>query len=138
MQIANGRFRGDCWGNYTHHNKNKGQSTVDMAVISDNLFSLTEDFKILPQTEHSDHSKIVLSIGNLCTTPTPATNKYIWRDKNREYKWNDGSFNFTKALNSPDIKSLLMQSIYRSRPHKPIWEINTANFQQGCRKFSRN
>ena len=106
MQIANGRFRGDCWGNYTHHNKNKGQSSVDMAVISDNLFPLTEDFKILPQTEHSDHSKIVLTIGNLCTTPTPATNKYIWRDKNREYKWND-DFNFTKAFNSPDIKSLL-------------------------------
>ena len=46
MQIANGRFRGDCWGNYTHHKKNKGQSSVDMAVISDNLFPLMEDFKM--------------------------------------------------------------------------------------------
>ena len=71
MQIANGHFTGDCWGNYTHHNKNKGQSTVDMAIISDNLFPLTEDFKILPQTERSDYSKIVLTIGNTNGTITP-------------------------------------------------------------------
>ena len=44
MQIANGRFIGDCWGNFTHHNKNKGESTVDLAVISDNLFPLTRRF----------------------------------------------------------------------------------------------
>ena len=51
MQIANGRFPGDYCGNFTHHNKNKGASTVDLALISDNLFHFTEYFKVLPHTE---------------------------------------------------------------------------------------
>ena len=38
MQIANGRFTGDFWGNFTNHNKNKGAPTVDLVIISDNLF----------------------------------------------------------------------------------------------------
>ena len=64
MQIANGRFPGDAWGNYTHHNINKGESTVDFAIVSDTLFDHIEDFKVLPQKEHSDHSKIVITIKN--------------------------------------------------------------------------
>ena len=49
LQIANGRFPGDLFGNFTHHNKNKGQSNVDLALISDALMSHIEYFKILPQ-----------------------------------------------------------------------------------------
>ena len=43
MQMANGRFTGNFWGNFTYHNKNKDASTVDLAIISDNLFPLTDD-----------------------------------------------------------------------------------------------
>ena len=65
MQIANGRFKGDIFGNFTHHNKNIGQSTVDLALVSDFIFSKIDDFKVLPQDCYSDHCKIILSIKNL-------------------------------------------------------------------------
>ena len=107
MQIANGRFIGDHWGNFTHHNKNKGESTVDLAVISDNLFSLTDDFKVLPQTVYSDHCKIVLTIGNLRKVLAAATTSYQWLNKNNEYKWNNDTKIFTNSFNSPSIKNML-------------------------------
>ena len=62
MQIANGRFLGDIWGNYTHHNISKGESTVDLAIVSDTLLDYIDDFKVLPQKDFSDHCKIVLTI----------------------------------------------------------------------------
>ena len=37
MQIANGKFFGDLWGDFTHHNISKGESTVDLAIVSDTL-----------------------------------------------------------------------------------------------------
>ena len=59
LQVANGRFTGDFCGNFTYHNKNKGASTVDLTIISDNLFPLTDDLRVLPQTEFSDHCQII-------------------------------------------------------------------------------
>ena len=64
MQIANGRLCGDSLGNFAH-NKNTGQSTVDLVLISDGLFPYIDDFKVLPQPEFSDHCKIVQTIKNL-------------------------------------------------------------------------
>ena len=78
MQIANGRFPGDYWGNFTHHNKNKSASTVGLVLISDDLFHITEDFKVLPHTELSDHSKIVITIGNTKKVVDSRTDKYKW------------------------------------------------------------
>ena len=65
MQIANGRMRSDFLGNFTHHNKNTGQSTVDLVLISDTLYPFIEDLKVLPQPIYSDHCKIVLTIRNV-------------------------------------------------------------------------
>ena len=61
MQIANGRLCEDFLGNFTH-NKNTGQSTVDLVLISDDHFPYIDDFKVLLQPEFSDHCKIVLTI----------------------------------------------------------------------------
>ena len=65
MQIGNGRLKGDFLGNFTHFNKNKGQSTVDLALISDTLFTDIDDLKVLPQEVYSDHCKIILTIKNM-------------------------------------------------------------------------
>ena len=82
MQITNGRFPGDYWGNFTHHNKNKGTSTVHLVLITDNLFHFAEDFKVLPHTELSDHSKIVITIGN-AKNVEDRTDQYKWLNKNK-------------------------------------------------------
>ena len=55
MQIANVRLCGDFLVNFTHHNKNTGQSTVDIVLLSDGLFPNIDDFKVLPQPEFSDN-----------------------------------------------------------------------------------
>ena len=78
MQIANGRFRGDCWGNYTHHNKNKGESTVDLAIISDIIISHIDDFTVLSQPDDSDHCKIILTIKNIKQLTNPLDTDYNW------------------------------------------------------------
>ena len=106
MQIAIGRFPGDYWGNFTHHNKNKGAYTVDLVLISDNLFHFTEDFKVLPHRELSDHSKIVITIGN-AKKVEERTDK--WLNKKQFYKWKPDPSNFIKAFNSLSVKEVIKQ-----------------------------
>ena len=69
--ILNGRICGDQWGSYTHFNNNKGASTVDLAISSCDLFEKIKGFRVLPQSEISDHCKIILimniDVDNSCT-----------------------------------------------------------------------
>ena len=108
MQIANGRFPGDYWGNFTHHNKNKCAPTVDLALISDNLFHFTEDFKVLPHTGLSDHSKLVITIGNTKKVED-RTDQYKWLNKEQVYKWKPDPSNFIEAFNSPCAEEVIKQ-----------------------------
>ena len=57
MQIGNGRFFGNLWGNHKHHDISKGESTVDLAIVPHTLFDYVKDFKVLPQKEFSDHCR---------------------------------------------------------------------------------
>ena len=109
MQIANGRFLGDIWGNYTHHNIGKGESTVDLAIVSDTLFDYIDDFKVLPQKDFSDHYKIVLTIKNAIAKETPQTDNYKWISKEPEFKWNNNPANFVTALESPESMAAINQ-----------------------------
>ena len=86
MQIGNGRTKGDFMGNYTHHNENEGQSTVDLALISDSLFNIIHDFQVLPLPVFTDHCKIILTIKNLKPKEEIPTN-YNWREGTIGYKW---------------------------------------------------
>ena len=106
MQIANGRTKGDILGNFTHFNKNVGQSTVDLALVSDDLFPKLEDFKVLPQNFYSDHCKIILSLTNF-RPGEASTENYEWQPLQKTYKWNDESpLKYLNALNSLDIDNL--------------------------------
>ena len=58
LQILNGRNKGDLYGNFTHFNKHKGASLVDVSVISDNFIQEIKHFFVLPQNELSEHCKI--------------------------------------------------------------------------------
>ncbi len=98
LQIANGRFLGDFWGNFTHHNSNQGQSTVDYALVSDNLFEHVDDFKVLPLNTFSDHSKIVLTIKNARAPENIDDGGYAWNEIKPGYKWNLDSTKFCDAL----------------------------------------
>ena len=113
MQIANGRMPGDFLGNFTHHNKNTGQSTVDLALISDGLYPLANDFQVLPQPLFSDHCKIVLTIKNL--KPIEANqNNYQWLNRKLEYKWDKNSpEKFQQALKSTKVIELITSCNHR-------------------------
>ena len=107
LQIANGRSHGDFLGNFTHHNKNTGQSTVDLALLSDPLFPKMDDFKILPQNVYSDHCKIVLTLKNF--RPVIGNDDYEWQPLQKEYKWDseNSPLKYTEALNSQEIRTLI-------------------------------
>ena len=107
MQIGNGRTKGDFMGNYTHHNKNTGQSTIDLALISDNLYPFIDDFKVLPQTVYSDHCKIVLTVKNLKPIEQKKVN-YKWLQYKADYKWDENSpEKYKTALGSPKVIQLI-------------------------------
>ena len=102
MQIANGRSRDDRWGNFTHFNKNKGESTVDMAILSDTMMKITNDFKVLPQPDYSDHCKIIITIDNLKTMAIAP--KHISKFRQPQHQWNKNPDTCIKAFNDPNIK----------------------------------
>ena len=109
MQIGNGRTKGDFMGNYTHHNENEGQSTVDLALISDSLFNIIHDFQVLPLPVFTDHCKIILTIKNLKPKEEIPTN-YNWREGTIGYKWEDESpINLRNAMESDTISRLIEQ-----------------------------
>ena len=108
MQIANGRAKGDFLGNFTHHNKNTGQSTVDLALISDTLYPSIENLMVLPQPIYSDHCKIVLTIKNIKQNEIKQ-DSYKWLDRTSEYKWdkNDSPQKYVNALTSIQLNETI-------------------------------
>ena len=86
--IANGRTLGDLQGKVTCH-QNRGSSTVDYAIITENLNSFVRRFQVLDPSTGSDHSPISLEMH------LPQTNVNNIKTNNREEriapqcKWND-------------------------------------------------
>ena len=106
LHILNGRHDGDPWGAFTHYNKNKGASTVALAVISDSLSRDIKIFYVLPQLELSYHCKIVVQITNIKQASSPVNCKYNWNELPRGYKWQDSSQSaFKEAFNSLEIQN---------------------------------
>ena len=48
---------------FTHFNKNKGASAVDLGIVSCKLFN--KSFRIMPQLEITDHCKIITQLDNI-------------------------------------------------------------------------
>ena len=108
MQIGNGRLNGDFMGNFTHYNKNKGQSTVDLALISDSLFNDIDDLKILPQETFSDHSKIILTISNMKEVKDEQPKEYEWINMKPAFKWQeDSEEQYKAALESEEVNEMI-------------------------------
>ena len=108
MQIGNGRLMGDCLGNFTHYSKNKGQSTVDLALISDTLYPEIDDLKVLPQETYSDHCKIILTISNMKEIKTEERKAYEWNKLKPAFKWGENSqIKYKDALETPEIMNMI-------------------------------
>ena len=61
LMILNGRTKEDFWATL-HITKNKGASSVDLAIISCKIFENVKRCMVLPQLDISDHCKIVTQI----------------------------------------------------------------------------
>ena len=94
-------------GNFTHYNKNTGQSVVDIALLSDALFPVMNDFQVMPQDTYSDHCKIVLTLKN--HRPTPKLGDYNWCSLSPEFKWNEDTSpqKYSDALNTEESGALI-------------------------------
>ena len=56
LAIMNGRTCGDAEGHRTHYNHNqRGGSTIDLIVMSTDLYRCTDRLEVMPKTIHSDH-----------------------------------------------------------------------------------
>ena len=67
-------------------------------------------FSRILREKKSDHSKVVITIGNTKKVVDSRTDKYKWLNKKQVYKWNPDPSNFIKAFNSPGVKEITKQS----------------------------
>ena len=104
----NGRVNGDQWGNFTHSNKNCGESTIDLAIVSDALFPHITDLKVLPLNAYSDHSKIILAIDNVLLPPAKKTD-YNWVNLKKGYTWEKIENKLLNAMRTPPILTKIQQ-----------------------------
>ena len=104
LRILNGIKHGDILGDFTHFNANDGQSTVDLAFLSEDFFKNISKFMIFPQSELSDHCKIVVEIPNLIINKFKQS-KYKWSNLKPAYKWDKNSaFKFKRAFEPKQIE----------------------------------
>ena len=117
LMILNGRINGDFWGNYTHFNKNNGESTVDLGIVSCKLFNSVKSFRVMPQLDISDHCKIITQIDNIRLPDCEKNEKvenYKWNKLPNKYKWKDVDANiFIDTLNSEKIKNIISEAEQR-------------------------
>ena len=86
--IANGRTVGDLHGKYTCH-EHRGSSTVDYAIINENLKNHIESFQVLDPNTGSDHCAIAVKL-ILPHIPVPRNKnlvklspKIIWNEETK-------------------------------------------------------
>ena len=51
--------------------KTKVNLLLVLAILSDTMATISNDFKVLPQPDYSDHCKIIITINNLKTITSP-------------------------------------------------------------------
>ena len=115
--ILNGRTNGDFFGNFTHYNKNKGASTVDLAIVSCKSFESIKSFRIMPQLDLSGHCKIITQIDNTrpCFIESSNVEKtYNWLELPYKFKWDEEYTNkFKEILNSKQIENIISEAEQR-------------------------
>ena len=87
---------------------NKGASTIDYALASDSLSDDIKGFNVMPQTEYSDHCKIIVRVKNiLAETAKDEISTYKWHPVPPPFKWEANSHEcFKTSLMSPEIQVL--------------------------------
>ena len=105
--IANGRTLGDLQGKVTCYERG-GCSTVDYAIINENLHSYVETFHVLEPAIGSDHCpiKLQLNIPNICLDTPLISDK----DKPAQLKWDDNTNDlFLVKINSQGFKDRIQR-----------------------------
>ena len=86
LRILNGRKTGDLLEDFTHYNRNDGQSIADLAFVSEAFFDNVKKFMVFPLSELTDHCKIILEIPNVIID-TCKSRPYKWTNLKPSYKW---------------------------------------------------
>ena len=106
--IANGRILGDLQGKYTYHEK-RGSSTIDYAVINENLRKHIITFKVMDPSIGSDHCpiKLELSIPRTSSNTDETTNK----TNKPKIKWNERTEKiFSLQINTQKTKDEIQEN----------------------------
>ena len=84
---------------------NYGQSTVDLAFVSEAFFDNIRKFMVFPLSELTDHCKIALEIPYVIID-TCKSRPYKWINLKPIYKWDKNSASkFKKAFDTTKVKS---------------------------------
>ena len=98
--IANGRTVGDLLGKFTCH-ETRGSSTVDYAIVNENLKPFVRSFQVLDPNTGSDHSAIKLELA-LPKNHNQLKPKNTLSDLQPKIIWNEETkTKFSEKINSP-------------------------------------
>ena len=80
---------GNALGNLTYFDDNLGASTVDFGICCQMFYKYIYNFMTLPQTELSDHCKIVTEIRGCQIDDIPIIDSYNWKNIDGDFWWDE-------------------------------------------------
>ena len=96
----NGRKIGDTSGKYICHQYN-GSSTVDLSIVSWDLYEKVQFFKVLDPVWFSDHCPVKMSLTIGHSVDEIPINRSEFVELDETFQWSEeGSYKFSEMLNS--------------------------------------
>ena len=112
LRILNGRFRGDCPGQYTCFTA-RGCSIVDYAIISAVIQHRVVDFSVAPLQLFSDHCPLVFAVVVSCASSSQSQNvinesphSTLTHSIQTPLRWKKDVF--VKTLNDKEVKKRVL------------------------------
>ena len=107
----NGRKIGDTSGKLTCHQYN-GSSTVDLSIVSWDLYEKVQFFKVLDPVWFSDHCPVKMSLTIGHSVDENPINRSEFVELDETFQWSEeGSYKFSEMLNSEHIQKRLQEEV---------------------------
>ena len=111
LTSLNGRKVSDTSGKLTCHQYNES-STVDLSIVSWNLYEKVQFFKVLDPVWFSDHCPVKMSLIIGHSVDETPINRSEFVELDETFQWSEeGSYKFSEMLNSEHIQKRLQEEV---------------------------
>ena len=140
----NGRKIGDTSGKLTCHKYN-GSSTIDLSIVSWDLYEKVQVFKVLDPVWFSDHCPVKMSSTMGHSVDESPINRSECVELDETFQWpEEGSYKFSEMLNSEYIQKRLEEEVIdkcktdANDPNIAVVNIAVVNFNNIIQDISKD